>query len=50
MQEMTLTEDDNLQGFFIMKKSASKSKILNMVCAVRSLETSTKITLKNGYK
>jgi hypothetical protein len=40
--------EDDLQGF--PNKEVSKSEIFDMVCAMRSFETSTKIILKNGYK
>jgi hypothetical protein len=41
-------EKDDLQGF--PNKDMSKSNILDMVCAMRSLKMFTKRMLKNGYK
>jgi hypothetical protein len=41
-------EEDDLQGF--SNEEASKSKIFDMMCAMRSFENTNKETLKNSYR
>jgi hypothetical protein len=43
-----IEEEGDLQG--LPNEEVSKSKILDMVCAMRSFENIHKETLKNGYR